>query len=290
MNHFDWYVSETGVQVLNLEAVPWIRPSDPPDGATKRWRRYTPLGSHPALCRAFASIDGSQKSIEDFATKYGQLANPEKGEPLAAWKEAIADMRSAVECWDKERNVVVSLSGENVGKTSILAGAFSAGSFAAETSITSGDHDVDVVARLPQGHSAYALKFSGGVSKPNDAFEFLASKIDQYISNVLTVVVLHHPVLPSRSTGGTRVWVDWEMQRKGLSLLPCPTTLLEAMWVQFGQAVEANKSFRQCRHCGAWFDLSPKAARADKVFCTDACKAKAYRHRLALRGHGGEVE
>ena len=288
MNEFVWYVPETGVQVMNLEAVPWIRPSDPPNGATRRWRRYTPLQCHPALCRAFASMDGSQRSIEDFAAKYGQLTDPQKGEPLAAWEEAIADMRSAVECWDAAQNArVVAVSGEaGVGKTAILADTtFYPGSIAAETSLTPGDDDIDVAVRLPPGNIAEALKFSRRVSKPSDAFEFLASKIGQYILNVRTVVVLNDSVQQSISTNGTRVWLDWGPRPKRLSLRPSPTTLLEAMWVQFGQAVEANTSFRQCRQCRTWFDLSPKAARADKVFCTEACKAKAYRQRLATRDH-----
>jgi hypothetical protein len=58
-----------------------------------------------------------------------------------------------------------------------------------------------------------------------------------------------------------------------------PRNLLEAMWLQFGEAVTHDKSFRKCRQCGTWFEISLRAARIDKVFCSEACKAKAYRRR-----------
>ena len=36
---------------------------------------------------------------------------------------------------------------------------------------------------------------------------------------------------------------------------------------------------RQCLQCGTWFEISPRAARTDRVFCSDACRFKAYRER-----------
>ena len=75
------------------------------------------------------------------------------------------------------------------------------------------------------------------------------------------------------------------MLRDRLRLQLMPTNLLEAMWLQFGQAVASDKSFRQCRECGTWFKNSPKTARSDKIFCSGACKAKAYRERQVNREH-----
>jgi hypothetical protein len=99
----------------------------------------------------------------------------------------------------------------------------------------------------------------------SDVFEVLASKINRNICHARPLFVIN----------------NFDALMEGLTLRLMPTNLLEAMWIQFGQAVESNKTFRQCRHCGVWFDLSPKAARVDKVFCTEACKARAYRRRLA---------
>jgi hypothetical protein len=210
MNDFVWYLPESGVEVLNLETeavsginsaarqrIPWIRPAEPPTGAARIWRQYTPLRSHTALCRTFAAVDCSEASIEDFAQKYGQLTNPEKGESLALWKQAIADMRSAVECWEELRNVD-SVSGppeDGIGKTAVLA---SADCVAPETNIRPGSHDV--ASSLAQDDARPVFNLSDGVLDRNEAFEFLASKIMQNLSNVSTAVVLYvdRPLGPSQ--------------------------------------------------------------------------------------------
>lgn len=116
-----------------------------------------------------------------------------------------------------------------------------------------------------------------GIAKRHDVLEFLASKINRNICHARPMFIAFDARV---DTAKFHTLVD------GLTLRVMPTTLLEAMWLQFGQAVESNKAFRQCRHCGTWFDLSPKAARVDKVFCTEACKARAYRQRLAKQERG----
>jgi hypothetical protein len=60
-----------------------------------------------------------------------------------------------------------------------------------------------------------------------------------------------------------------------------PDDLLTALWLQFALAISGDKRFRQCRTCGMWYELEPETARATKLFCSDACKTKAYRGRKA---------
>jgi hypothetical protein len=49
-----------------------------------------------------------------------------------------------------------------------------------------------------------------------------------------------------------------------------PSTLLDAIWLQFGQALSGDTSLRQCQHCGAWFETGAGTARRrDAKFCSD---------------------
>src|SRR5664279_2636286 len=132
MSDFVWFLPEAGQQLLELETddppgdrrwVPWILPAEVPDKTMKRcWRRYTPLRSHAALFRTFADVECSQASIMNFANNYGLLTDPLKGESLPKWKAAIAEMRSAVECWEAQRlDTTLLLGKDSVGKTEIVA-------------------------------------------------------------------------------------------------------------------------------------------------------------------------
>lgn len=58
-----------------------------------------------------------------------------------------------------------------------------------------------------------------------------------------------------------------------------PNTLGGAMWLQLAQAAAENKDYRACRECTRYFELSPQFARANKRYCSDACRSKAYRFR-----------
>jgi hypothetical protein len=59
-----------------------------------------------------------------------------------------------------------------------------------------------------------------------------------------------------------------------------PTNLHGAMWLQLAQALEDNKSYRRCKICSRWFELSPETgARTSRHYCSDACRSRAYRSR-----------
>lgn len=49
--------------------------------------------------------------------------------------------------------------------------------------------------------------------------------------------------------------------------------------VQWGMSVAANVLHRQCAECPNWFSVHPSASRPEKVFCSDACRMRAYRKR-----------
>jgi hypothetical protein len=55
-----------------------------------------------------------------------------------------------------------------------------------------------------------------------------------------------------------------------------PSSLRDALWLQFGQALSADASLRQCQQCGAWFETGAgMGRRRDAKFCSDE-------HRIAF--------
>jgi hypothetical protein len=59
-----------------------------------------------------------------------------------------------------------------------------------------------------------------------------------------------------------------------------PNSLIGALWLQLAQAIDGKKDFQQCQVCRNWFELAPDKARSDKVYCSQACRSRAYRVRL----------
>jgi hypothetical protein len=52
-----------------------------------------------------------------------------------------------------------------------------------------------------------------------------------------------------------------------------PPTLLDAIWLQFGQAITSNAELRSCERCGKWFEAGQGSGRRkDAKFCTDECR------------------
>src|SRR5207244_929510 len=79
-----------------------------------------------------------------------------------------------------------------------------------------------------------------------------------------------------------------------LTLRLQPASLHHALWLQFAFAITGNKSYRRCPECQRWFELSPVLNRADRLFCSNACRTRAYRQRITrardLRAQGVELE
>jgi hypothetical protein len=58
-----------------------------------------------------------------------------------------------------------------------------------------------------------------------------------------------------------------------------PQTLLAAIWFQCARVLTDRPKFKQCEHCGKWFELSPDAHRRQSKYCDERCKVAAYRVR-----------
>jgi hypothetical protein len=63
--------------------------------------------------------------------------------------------------------------------------------------------------------------------------------------------------------------------------------LQDLLWTQWGLSVLADTRHSQCAQCEKFFSIQPGSGRANKQFCSDACRMKAYRLRkLSSAGKG----
>jgi hypothetical protein len=69
----------------------------------------------------------------------------------------------------------------------------------------------------------------------------------------------------------TRLTASLSTNRKGtVSLKIVPATLLDALWLQFGQALTEGAEMHQCKFCQGWFPVGGKSGRRLVAeFCID---------------------
>ncbi len=49
--------------------------------------------------------------------------------------------------------------------------------------------------------------------------------------------------------------------------------------VQWGMSIAANVLHRHCAECPNWFSVHPSTSRPEKLYCSNACRMRAYRKR-----------
>jgi hypothetical protein len=81
---------------------------------------------------------------------------------------------------------------------------------------------------------------------------------------------------------------EWSPATRRFRLGLEPFSLIGALWLETATALSEQKRFRRCkaRGCEKFIELSTDARtgrRADAKYCSDACKSKAHRQRLAAR-------
>jgi hypothetical protein len=225
---------------------------------------YAPLQRHTGLFREFAATGEAPDAVLAFANRYGRLgvavsldAPPGSleprvyGETLAEWRAHIRAMREQVELWDMvQRGDVERLA--RLVRWREAAGP--------------GERLLTV---YPRGYSEpHSARGGGWPDEPFHPGEVIGPALASLQTNVN--VRLRGQVSP-------QLIHDPERGEMGLYLVPA--NLLGALWLQLAQAVAGDKEHRQCTQCGKWFEVSPGAARPDRVFCSTACRSRAYRGR-----------
>ena len=63
---------------------------------------------------------------------------------------------------------------------------------------------------------------------------------------------------------------DWDSKTHLPRWVIEPHTLLDGLWLQFGQAITRGARIQTCRLCGEWFEVGyPSDRRLDSKFCRD---------------------
>jgi hypothetical protein len=117
--------------------------------------------------------------------------------------------------------------------------------------------------------------------------DIVAPLIDQarWMRDLFTAAAEGHLPPPGEDDGGpvdigvdstVRAAVVWDPAAKSPRWCFRPNTLLDALWLQFGQSVTRGMQLRACLHCGTWFETGAGTGRrADAKFCSDE-------HRVAF--------
>ena len=88
---------------------------------------------------------------------------------------------------------------------------------------------------------------------------------------------------------GAQTMLDWP--DGNYQLVTRPNNLLGALWFQFASSISGQKSYRACEVCGRAMEMSPDVNRADRRYCSDACRSRALRRRQKTsRGDAGMRE
>jgi transposase-like protein len=287
---FRWRVAEDGYHWVGSDPVfeadqqrqPFLTDGRPIGAAGYRVLPYLPLAEFPGLFRVFAEIDPSHDGIKAFADRFGPLGSdiakqiplydqPNAqgtptglGEPLAAWANEILMMRFAIDICDAARNGDVNRLERVIFWTEDGSG-------------------VQILSHpeLPNGHLPHA---PARVERAWIAATHLGDGVlEHFVPGDLIKPALHYVQSTINEKLERRAFprLLWDAKRERLGLYIVPDGLIGALWLQFARAVERDSRFRQCAECGLWFELAPGTARADKQFCSTACRTKAYRKRQA---------
>jgi len=240
-------------------------------------RRYQPLAERPGLFRIFADLDPAPDAILSFADAYGHLTTDHstaregsddasaqvrielsggeepiiaEGEPLSFWLSEMDAIRHAVAIWDavRARNAEALAQCIRWRDDGVY---YECASAKAEPISTYADH--------PEFLRWFR---KGDLVEP--AILWLLGRLN------------------ARLERRTPALFQWSPERPGeLHLVYIPGSLIEAMWLEFAFAVDESKDYRKCPQCGTWFEIAPDKARANRLFCSSACKSRNYRERKA---------
>ena len=241
---------------------------------------YNPLEERTGLFRSFADTEPSRDGIKVFAERFGSLGGntrtwvalndePRNGgyagawsEPYTAWRDEIVDMRRSVDLWEAARRGEAQRLEGNIRWTE----DHSSVSFEAHPGLTASE-------RIALGQGS----FSSPIAERGDGI------LERFVPGDLVQPALFFVQRLVNQHLRTRISprLLWDERDTRLRLHLVPDGLVGALWLQFARAIENDSEFRRCAECDLWFELAPGTARSDKLYCSNACRTKAYRRRRA---------
>jgi hypothetical protein len=267
-----------------------------PMRGTETVRRYDPL-TETGLFREFAGTEPTPDAFLRFANRYGPLGEtyligvpdldgkPPKGqkdvivmrgdglpighgEPFEAWAYESMRMRQVLDLWDWYRaEDLTELQRHIIWDRTARVGYVS---HPDKPPVPPYIRTTDIIADSRSSPELLELFAPPDVSRP--ALFYIQRVVNDHLRGRVSPRLL------------------WS-RREGRPLLHLrPDNLIGALWLQFAQAIDGTKTYRQCPSCGIWFELSPElGVRRHRVYCSNACRTRAYRNRPRRRPQGANV-
>jgi hypothetical protein len=266
--------------------------------ASRHYRPCEPFKEHPTLYREFAAIPwGDRAAVIAFASQYGMLdSNLMMGtyasslpegvhirrrqsfvpcDPEEDWLVGPAMLRMLIRVWNNENNPTELMD------TFRWVGECNKGSWVWHPVPSDGPSlDKDKQGLVPtmiyrEWDSPDFIPDDEGKrevnmlpSRPWTGTETLKEVARAFIRQEL-----------SKQVGYSQCTLRLKQNADGQTVFQViPGNMLQAIFMQFGQAYSGNKQHRQCTVCATWFELVPQD-KGRKEFCSAACKVKDYRNR-----------
>ena len=237
-------------------------------------RRDDPLRDHPALFRTFAALPGTEESIVQFADEFGNLGKGylasirpggefvgTTGETIDDWRESIRQMKEAVCLWE------LIHSGDRKGLQKVIQWMKDPQGRAAVVFVPDKD--------LLEGASPQLTVIASSTSFQEWMTKFIPS--DPFLPATAYLLRL----INAQIEGEVLVRLRYDLDQGEAVLRMVPQTLLGCLWLELANAISGDKSQRQCPGCGRWFEIQAHGSRSDKQFCSQACRNRIYRQRMA---------
>lgn len=228
---------------------------------------FRPLESLIALYLELANCEPTADGALAFANRYGYLGlrrGPDGRcgpEPVADWVAEIARMREAVEIW----NLLRKKSAGKLRTRFRLEGGVWRYQAPPETQVALGAGTGDDA--ITEGMQGRKTRSARRTVKAAD-------------EDVMAAALLFLHRLVNRQlarSGAFEMFSVADGRRSGVAFVPA--NLHGAIYLRFALAVSRRTRTRKCVTCGRHFELAPGTARSDRIFCSDACRSKAYRRR-----------
>jgi hypothetical protein len=264
-------------------------------------KRTRPLQEHSGLFHTLAFTEPTRAGIKAFADTYGFLWYGSEGilrwhhdyvPSYERWVGCILSLRLAVRLWTLVRNLDKAGLASYVhwrGPSEVWIDTCPCySSCEADNSLWSVSEDFLEAHIHPGSEEKLPLLHVEKKLEPGEYDSFLPGDLIRPAQAYMREIVEQHLVysLSPRMIGPP--------SEESLALRFEPNNLLTALWLQFALAITGNKTYHQCLACQTWFELSPAMNRADRLFCSNACRTRAYRQRITnarrLHTQGMELE
>jgi hypothetical protein len=211
---------------------------------------YRPLDEHTGLFREFAALEPNEQQVVAFANRFGLLGSASHLEleskygPVLVYAESLALWEEEIEAF---KLALEAWDGVGAGANQGL---------------------IELKSKWSAPGLPLAIRRAVHLDDDDPA------------KAALSVVRMLADARISKHIE-TRLRFRAKSSRLNISLVP--TNLIGALWLQFAVAVDGLKSFNQCAHCGASFEVSrdPRTGkRSDALFCSSRCRVGHYRDRI----------